>query len=100
MLGKPVLRNRERLFLFELYIRGSKRKLDQPLSDFGNAIGRGMFHQGRIHKRERIVRNRIHAAALKCALMRTHDTLFTKKSLRKHKNISKYRNDSFHIEFI
>src|SRR5215831_11177030 len=83
MLGEPVLRSRESLVLFELYVRRSKRKRDQALSDFGNAIRRGMFHQWRIPHRERILRNRTHVSALNCALMRTNDTVFTKNPLRK-----------------
>src|SRR5882724_7963931 len=65
MLSEPVFRTRERI-VFELHIRWSKWKSNQPLSDFGNAIRGGMFHQWRIPKRERIVRNRIHVSALNC----------------------------------
>jgi hypothetical protein len=36
------------------------------LSDFGNVIRRGMFHQWRIPNRKRLVRNRIHVPALNC----------------------------------
>src|SRR6187397_1195595 len=84
MLSKPVFRTRERI-VFELQIRRNKWKPDQPLSDFGNAIRRGMSHKWRIPKRERLVRNRIHVSALNCALMRTNDTVFTKKSPVKDK---------------
>src|SRR6266498_3834432 len=72
MLGKPVLRNRERIIVFELHIRGSKWKPDQPLSDFSNAIRRGMFRQWWLPKGERFVRNRIHVSALNCSSMRSN----------------------------
>src|ERR1044072_2751417 len=62
MLCEPVFRTRECIVL-ELQIRWSKRKPDKTLSDFGNAIRRGMFHQGRFPKRTRLVRNRIHIRA-------------------------------------
>src|SRR4029450_8949949 len=82
MLRELVFRTRERI-VFELHIRRSKWKSDQPLSDFGNAIRRGMFHQWRVPKRERIVRNRIHVSALNCSSIRTNDGMFTKKSSTK-----------------
>src|SRR5882724_6518934 len=72
MVGEPVLRDRERIFAFDLHIRGSEWKLDQPLSNFGNAIRRGMFRQWRIPKRKRLVRNRIHVSVLNCSLMRSN----------------------------
>ena len=46
MLREPVLRARESILLFELHIRRSKWKPDQPLGDFGDAIRRRMFHNG------------------------------------------------------
>src|SRR4029453_7334487 len=74
MLSEPVFRTRERI-VFELHIRRSKWKPDQPLSDFDNAIRRRMFHQWRLPKRERLGRNGIHVSALNCAVMRL---IFTK----------------------
>src|SRR5882724_3806078 len=65
MLSEPVFRTRERI-VFEPHIRWSKWKPDQPLSDLGNAIRRGMFHQWRIPNRKQLVRNRIHVPALNC----------------------------------
>src|SRR6266481_5064705 len=88
MLGEPVLRGRESIFVFELHIRGSKRKPDQPLRDFGNAIRRGMFHQWRISERERVVRNRIHVPALQRLFARNNDILLTKKSPMKRQKIN------------
>src|SRR5882757_9075751 len=72
VLGKPVLRDRERIVLFDLHIRGSEWKPDQPLSDFGNATRRGMFRQWWLPKRKRLVRNRIHVSSLNCSLMRSN----------------------------
>ena len=89
MLSEPVVRARERI-VFELHIRRSKWKPDQPLSDFGNAIRSGMLHQWRIPKRERLVRNRIHVSALNCAVMRTNRS--PKPYLRKGKNRFGWRN--------
>src|SRR5438094_4861372 len=72
MLCESVLRNRESILAFELHIRRSKRKPDQPLSDFCNAIRRGMFRQWRLPKRKRLVRNRIHVSSLNCSLMHSN----------------------------
>ena len=102
MLGEPVLRTESASSVFELHIRRSKRKPDQPLSDFRNAIRRGMFYQWRIPKRERLVRNRIHVSALNCSSMRSKTEYSPKTPLRKGKNrfrrgILRNRRLSVHI---
>ena len=43
VLGKPVLRGRESVFLFERYIRRSKWKPNEPLGDFCRGTRGGMF---------------------------------------------------------
>src|SRR4026209_999242 len=80
MLSEPVFQTRERI-VFELQIRRNKWKPDQPLSDFGDVIRRGMFHQWRIPKRERLVRNRIHVSALNCVVRTNlHQNLIREKA--------------------
>src|SRR5713101_4856585 len=88
MLGEPVLRARESIFVFELHIRRNEGKPDKSLGDFGSAIRRRMFDEWRIPKRERSIRNRVHVRAFKRLFTRTNDTLFTKKSPMKRQKIN------------
>src|SRR6266480_1297218 len=88
MLSEPVLRDRESILIFEFHIRRSEGKPDKSLSNFDDAIRRGMFYIWRIAKRERSIRNRVHVRAFQRLSTRTNDTFFTKKSRMKRRNMN------------